>query len=292
MSDKTDKLAIRLIAIITKLNSGERFTAKELAEEFGTSEKTITTDLNKRLNQFLPIVKEKKYYFLESYIIGKLGFNDIRNFAKLSGIKELYPTLEDELLADVLNAKINDSCLVKGGNYEDLSAKSEEFKLLRLAITLKHTLHFVYNNKERLLKPYKLVNNDDIWYLVGDENGKLKTYTFSKISKLSKNNDTFIPKQEFLEIINKNQVNWFSQDKIVVILEIDAKVAEYFQRRELFANQTILKSTKDKLILKTIVSYEEEILKFVRYWIPHIKIIEPEDMQDKLIDGLKNYIDS
>lgn len=40
MSDKSDKLAIRLIAIITKLNSGEKFTVRELAEEFATSEKT------------------------------------------------------------------------------------------------------------------------------------------------------------------------------------------------------------------------------------------------------------
>jgi len=290
MSDKSDKLAIRLIAIITKLNSGERFTVKELVEEFGTSEKTITTDLNKRINQFLPIVREKNYYYMESYAIGKLGFNEIRNFAKLSGIKELYPSLEDELLADVLNAKINDSCLVKGGSYENLTSRDEDFKILRLAITLKHIVHFTYNNKPRVIKPYKLVNIDNLWYLSGDENSKLKTYSFSKISSLRKTEKTFEPNDEFLQIIAKNQSNWFSQDSISVILEIDSSVSEYFLRRELLPNQTILKNTQTSLVLKTTISYEDEILKVVRYWIPHIKIIEPEYLQKKLIDNLNFYI--
>jgi len=290
MSDKSDKLAIRLIAIITKLNSGEKFTVRELAEEFATSEKTITTDLNKRLNQFLPIIRDKNYYYMESYAIGKLGFNDIRNFAKLSGIKELYPTLEDDLLADVLNAKINDSCLVKDGKYENLSNKVEEFKIVRLAITLKHTLTFIYNDKSRVVNPYKLVNNDNIWYLVGDENNKLKTYSFSKISNLSKTENSYLSNSEFVKIINKNEANWFSQDNISVILKIDSKVTDYFLKRKLLANQTILKHTDKALILKTIVSYDEEILRVVRYWMPHIKIIEPEYLQEKLINKLDTYI--
>ena len=290
MSDKSEMLSIRLISIIIKLNSGDKLTTNELAKEFNVSTRTIREDLNNRLSQFLPIVSERNHYFLESYMIGKLGFNDIRNFARLSGIKELYPSLSDDLLADVLNSKINDSCLVKGGKYEDLSDKVEEFKLIRYAITIKHKINFTYNGKPREINPYKLVNNDDIWYLVGDEDDKLKTYSFSKILKLSKTEDSFKPNQEFLNIINKNQANWFSQDVINVTLEIDADVKEYFLRRELLPNQTILKNTKDKLILKTNVSYEEEVLKVVRYWIPHIKIVEPDYLQEKLLNGLDLYL--
>ena len=274
------------------LNDGQRVTAKYLAQEFNVTEKTITTDLNERLSKFLPIVREKNKYFLESFVVGKLGFSDIRNFAKLSGIQELYPTLADDLLADVLNAKINDSCLVKGEKYEDLSAKTEEFKILRLTITLKHIVAFTYNNKPRELKPYKLVNTNGIWYLVGDENSKLKTFTFSKIQKLLNTEKKFAPQREFIDIINKNQANWFSQKSIAVTLQIDAKVAEYFLRRELLPDQTILKHTNKSLVIKTQVSYEDEILKVVRYWLPHIKIIEPEYLQEKLLNELNLYLNS
>jgi len=292
MDNKTDKLAIRFLYIITQLNSGEKLTTKELALKFDVTERIIQKDLNERLNQFLPITKENGKYFLESFLIGKLGYEDIKNFAILSGIKKLYPSLEDRFLSDVLNKKINDSCLVKGGSYEDISDKQEEFDVIRLAITIKHQLQFIYNDKQRIINPYKLVNNDDIWYLVGDEDGQLKTYSFTKITKLLKTENKFQVNREFLEIINKNQANWFSQDSINVILEIGSDVSEYFLRRELLPNQTILSNTKEKLVLQTKVSYEDEILKIVRYWIPHIKIIEPEYLQEKLLNELDSYIKS
>jgi len=292
MKTKTDKLAIRFLYIITQLNQGERLSTKELALKFEVTERIIQKDLNERLSQFLPITKKDGHYFLESFLIGKLGYEDIKNFAMLSGIKKLYPSLEDSFLSDVLNKKINDSCLVKGASYEDISDKQDEFDLIRLAVTIKHQLTFIYNDKQRVINPYKLVNNDDIWYLVGDEDGKLKTYSFTKISSLLKTENKFKPNRDYLEIINKNQANWFSQDSINVILEIDADVSEYFLRRELLPNQTILKNTKEKLILQTKVSYDDEILKVVRYWIPHVTIIEPEYLQEKLLNELYLYINS
>ena len=36
--------------------------------------------------------------------------------------------------------------------------------------------------------------------------------------------------------------------------------------------------------------YEEEVLKVVRYWIPHIKIVEPDYLQEKLLNGLDLYL--
>ncbi len=46
-----DKLATRLAMILQKLNGGEKFTIESLANEFGVSERTIYTDLNKRFSQ-------------------------------------------------------------------------------------------------------------------------------------------------------------------------------------------------------------------------------------------------
>jgi len=119
--------------------------------------------------QFLPITAENGQYYLEAYLLGKLTYDDIRDFALLSGIKKLYPSINDNALSDILNKKVNDAMLVKGGAYEDISSKKFEFNLIRLAIVLKHQICFTYNDKKRLLNPYKLVNNNDIWYLVGDK---------------------------------------------------------------------------------------------------------------------------
>ena len=83
---------------------------------------------------------------------------------------------------------------------------------------------FKYNDKKRKLKPYKLVNNNGIWYLVGDDNSKLKTFTVNKIKNMQLTNKEFTIIDEFKTIIEQNQATWFSQDKIDVILQIDTDV--------------------------------------------------------------------
>ena len=287
---KTDKLAMRLTSIITRLNAGEILSVKELAGEFAVTERSVQKDLNERIMQFLPVTNKNGQYYLEAYLLGKLTYDDIRDFALLSGIKKLYPVMDDNALSDILNKKVADAMLVKGGAYEDISSKKLEFDLIRLAIVLKHQLFFTYNGKQRAVNPYKLVNNNDIWYLVGDESDELKTYSFTKIEKLCKIEKSFIPNSDFTEIINDPHNKWFSQNKLKVILEIDSSVAEYFLRRELLPHQVVLKQTKKKLTVQTTVAYDEEILKIVRYWIPNIKIIEPFELDEKLREGLSTYL--
>jgi len=87
-----DTIATRLSIILNKFNSGEKFSVDDLVDEFGVTRRTVQRDLNDRLS-YLPIKKSGKYYSLEEYYLGKLNFDDIKNFAILSGIKELYPTL-------------------------------------------------------------------------------------------------------------------------------------------------------------------------------------------------------
>lgn len=287
---KTDKLAMRLTSIITRLNAGEILSVKELADEFAVTQRSIQKDLNERVMQFLPITAENGQYYLEAYLLGKLTYDDIRDFALLSGIKKLYPSMDDNALSDILNKKINDAMLVKGGAYEDISSKKKEFDLIRLAIVLKHQIFFTYNDKKRLLNPYKMVNNNDIWYLVGDEKGELKTYSFTKIEKLCKTEKSFTPNSDFKEIINDPNNKWFSKNRIKAILEIDSNVAEYFLRRELLPHQVVLKQTKKRLTVQTTVAYDEEILRIVRYWIPYIKIVEPYELDEKLREDLSSYL--
>lgn len=61
-------------------------------------------------------------------------------------------------------------------------------------------------------------------------------------------------------------------------------------RRELLPNQNILRYTNKSIILKTTVSYDEEILKIVRYWMPHIQIQEPEYLREKLFQSLEMFM--
>ena len=290
VKESHDKIANRLALILTKFNGGERFTVDDLVVEFNVNKRTIQRDLNERL-QFLPLVREHDYYFLDSYALGKLNFEDIKNFAVISGIKSLYPSLSNGFITDILNSKINKAYLVRNQSFESLQHKTDEFENVSAAILNHSCIKLHYNEKQREVNPYKLVSNNGIWYLAADEDGVLKTYTFNKISNLKVLEDKkFVPNNEFVKMIDKNEINWFSQTTIEVTLAIDNSAKEYFLRKGTLANKKIIEQTEDKLILSTKVSYDDEIINIVKYWLPYIKIISPSYLQEKLNNTLQEYL--
>ena len=290
MKASREILTQRLIGILTKLNHGDRVTFKDLSNEYGVSLRTIQRDFENGLS-YLPIKKEKNFYFLEPYALGTLSFDDIKNFAAISGVKHLFPALSDDFIIDILNTRIHSAYLIKPNAYEDITSKSEQFKLLSVAILENVSIRCSYKNKSRFLNPYKLVNHHGIWYLVADDEGVLKNFSFSKIFDLNiLKKKYFKPKKDFIETLNKPDSNWFSQTMFDVILEISPSVGSYFLERKILPNQTVLKHTSSALILKTKVSYDEEILRIVQYWLPYIKIIEPTHLQEKLNDLLTGYL--
>lgn len=291
MKKSHDTLAYRLSVILAKFNGGESFTAKELSEEFNVSERTIQRDINDRLF-FMPIEKKGDRYSMHSYALGKLSFKDIKSFAVLSGVSRLYPELTNEFVTDILNFKLNSAYLVKNQNFEDIGGKKEWFESLSAAIVKNSPVSFSYADKQREANPYKLINNNGIWYLLAEEEGKLKNFTFSKIKKFIWKDDTktFSPKKEFLEQIAKNDTNWFSDELIEVILQIDNEAKEYFLRKEILPNKKIVEQNDEYLVVSTKVSYADEILRLVKYWIPYIRIISPIYLQERLEKVLREYI--
>lgn len=128
-----DKIGTRLAIILEKLNCGESFSVKELSDEFNVTVRTIQKDLNQRLS-YLPIKKDKTRYALEEYYLGKLNFQDIKNFATLSSIKDLYPSLEENFLKNLLDSTINSAYTIKGQSYEDTTDAKKLFSFFEKAI--------------------------------------------------------------------------------------------------------------------------------------------------------------
>ena len=285
-----DTVATRLALILTKLNESQKLDVTELAEEFNVTKRTIQRDLNDRLS-FLPLKKENNLYSLEEFYLGKLKSEDIKNFAAICGVKELFPNLDNSFLMHILDNSLNQAYLIKGYNYEDLSYQTTQFQEVEQAILEQKLISFEYNQKQREVKPYKLVNNKGIWYLVGVECDILKTFSFKKIKNLQQREGTFLKEKEIEAIIKDEQTLWFSQKKIEIVLKVDSSVAYYFQRRALLPYQKIVKELENgDLLVECKVSFEEEILKIVRYWIPNVTIISPTLLQEKLKNTLSEYL--
>ena len=284
-----DLLAKRLAYILTKLNNGERFTLKELALEFNVDTKTISRDLKERLI-YIPIKKEGNYYFLEDYVLGKLNLEDIKNFATISGIKSLYPTLTNQFLTEILENKINKAFLVKNSGFEMIENKKDDFEKLSRAIINHHVVEFNYKDKEKIVEPYKLINSNGVWYLCANDSGKLKTYSFTKIENLKTKEDKFNINSELLKEIERDEINWFSNELKEVQLKIDNSAKDYFLRKKVLSNMKIIEETTEYFIVSTKISFDDEIINLVKYWIPYIEIISPNDLAEKLNNILNSYI--
>ena len=290
-----ERLADRLANILTKLNMGYQLSIKELASEFGVSTRTISRDFD-RLNTYLPLLQdnETKRYYLESNYLGKIAPKDIRNFAQLSGIGHLYPSLDMSFLRELLDSRSHQIYNVKGYSFEDASQFKELFKVIGKAIQEHSQIGFVYKGEPRLVQPYRLIHHHGSWYLAAVRKDQLRTYRISHIQLMHATHEypQFIPDQDIVKVVEDDDSIWFGQDKQEIILSIDSQVAFYFKQRSILPEQQIVRELGDGgLLVSSKINHDMQLLPLIRFWIPHLKIVNPERLQDEMEKGLKEYLE-
>ena len=289
-----ERLADRLANILTKLNMGYQLNIKELAEEFGVSTRTISRDFD-RLNTYLPLLQdnETKRYYLESNYLGKIAPKDIRNFAQLSGIGHLYPSLDMSFLRELLDSRSHQIYNVKGYSFEDASQFKELFKVIGKAIQEHSQIGFVYKGEPRLVQPYRLIHHHGSWYLAAVRKDQLRTYRISHIQLMHSphENSQFVPDPNIVKLVENDDSIWFGQDKQEIILSIDSQVAFYFKQRSILPEQQIVKELNDGgLLVSSKINHDMQLLPLIRFWIPHLKIVNPVELQQEIEEGLKEYL--
>lgn len=294
-TDDRETLVYRLAQILIKLNQGEKLNPHTLAEEFGVNLRTIQRDLNERF-AYLPLQKSEGLYHLDQTFLGKLNTRDIERFASLAGVRGLFPSLSDNFLRDIFDSRVQAALLVKGHHYENLSGKELQFRELEKAIIARHQIAFEYDKPEGFrsylaVSPYKLLNNKGVWYLAAVDEGKLKTFCFTKIKQIRILETIFLWDSAVEILLTEDDGIWLSDVKQEVVLKIDKMAAGYFKRRQLIANQIIVKELEDGgLIVSAKIGHPNQILPIVRYWIPYARIISPEYLQQELEAELSNYL--
>lgn len=297
MNDRShDTLVYRLAQMLVKLNQGEKLDPQALADEFGVNLRTIQRDLNERF-AYLPLVKTDGRYHLDPVFLGKLSTRDVERFASLAGVRGLFPSLSDEFLRDIFDARMQAALLVKGHHYEDLAGKEAAFRLLEQAIVARRHVAFEYRKDEGLVPyegvaPYKLVNLKGIWYLAARDGEKLKTFSFAKIERVRMLETRFEADPGVEQKLVEEDGIWMGEEKREIVLKVAKEVAGYFKRRKLIANQVIEKELEDGgLLVSAKVGHPNQVLPIVRYWVPHLRVISPEGLQAEIERELKSYLD-
>jgi predicted DNA-binding transcriptional regulator YafY len=286
MSDNTQKLAQRLADIIKRLYFGERLSTKTIAQEYGVSIRTAQNDIE-RLS-VLPLEKEGDAYYLDDFFRGTLSFDDVRNFATVCGMRELFPSLDDGFIRDILNEKISRAVEVRH-LLEKRPVDKSLFERLSAAIYRRQVVAFTYNDKYRIVHPYKLVHNNGVWYLLGMET-KLKYFALSKIKRLEVMEDTFEHDASVLALMEKNETRWISENVVEVQLQVHKSIAEYFLRKALLHNQTVTGEDSQYLYIDAKIAFENEFIGLVKFWTPYVLILSPQRLQEQVNEDLLRYL--
>lgn len=289
-----ERLADRLANILTKLNMGSQLSIKELASEFGVSTRTISRDFD-RLSAYLPLLQDEasKTYYLELNYLGKISTKDIRNFAQLSGISHLYPSLDITFLRELLDSRAHQIYSAKGNSFEDASQFKELFSVFGKAIQEHRQIGFLYKGEPRLVQPYRLIHHHGSWYLAATRKGQLRTYRLFHIQFTHSKHEysLFIPDRDVIKKVEDDDSIWFGENKKEVILSINNEVAIYFKLRRLLPEQQILKELNNGgLLVSSHINHNMQLLPLVRHWIPHVKIVDPEELQQELEIELRKYL--
>ncbi|MDC4644019.1 helix-turn-helix transcriptional regulator [Acinetobacter baumannii] len=289
-----ERLAERLVKIIVKLNSGEKLSVHELAQEFKTHPRTIQRDFERLEITELPLVRDEvtKRVYLNPMALGNYGVQDIIHFAQISGVHKLYPKLNVSFLRGILDQHKRPTYIAKGYSYEDTSLFTEHFKQLNTAIQQRKQIQFLYKNVIRNVLPYRVIHHHGSWYLAATEQEELKTYRLSRISNISISQDhIFEHDADVLQLLDNEDSIWFGLEKTEVVLTVQADVAMHFLQRALLPEQQVIKQLEDGgLLISSQISHYQQILPLVRYWIPHVKIVNPVELQEELEGELRGYL--
>ncbi|WP_267436789.1 helix-turn-helix transcriptional regulator [Vibrio parahaemolyticus] len=278
MNEKSEKLALRLGDILTRLYRGEVLSISWLVEEYGVSEKTLRRDFNQRLAN-APIVKVEGGYRLETQVH--------------SGTTTTQRILDESGLSSLLPSKFNISTspttvLFKNPRIEDSQKYDGIFAQLGNAITSRTIIDLTY--QDRLIPqvhPYRLVNDRGIWYLSGVASGQLYSYRLAKISQIHTTEDKYNPEPKVLENIRRVGMEWLTAENADVLLQVDAEVASRFVDDVILPNQQVLKELSDgSLLVSSRVSKLGEIMPILKQWMPRIEVLSPTTLKLELMREL------
>jgi predicted DNA-binding transcriptional regulator YafY len=283
-----DTLALRLAAMLLKLNQGQALSRQDLADEFGVTERTVYRDLN-RLGRAIDRRPDGLYEVAPAYR-GKFQTKDLEFLARLAGIDGLFPSDGGRTLPSLLDEGNQCVFLVKGQQYDVTPPAGKMFYELASAVRDRVSCRIAYSGKSRVVYPYRLVNHVGVWYLAAEQDHALRTFSLHRIESVTVLSSPFNPKVQFTDQIQNNDGVWYGDPDIEVTLSVAAGAAHFFRRQRWVPGQEIIEEDTDgSLLILSRVTSSRQIAPIVRYWIPDVHVLEPAWLRDEIAASLVAY---
>lgn len=297
---KREQEILTLLHNAKQVNKG--YTIKHLSELLDVCRKTIARDFDK----------------LDNFVIRKGNTWYLRDNINSQNSDELILKILDEMARSVggdFSSRAHDLLMrvisqVNNPIYANLNAEKlniddiKTFQTLESALNKKVEITFRYkkdskNAKNFCVKPLKVAFFDGFWYLLafdisGTKSGTkevFKKFYIKDISDIVVSERVFEVSIKIQERLKSAHNVWFQLGKTTKVnLLIDKSVSKYFLRKPMPTQILKGKHTNGDLEIQIEISHEMEITPLIFYYLPHIKVLSPTHLQDKVISTLKEYL--
>ncbi|MFP9432165.1 helix-turn-helix transcriptional regulator [Enterobacter sp. LM3] len=282
--------AERLVDILVELHLNGVVNRSALMEKFKITERTVYRDLN----ALSPIVEHTgnglyRLIHTAQSTYGQGLHHTISNFLNADNF---FPERNTDFWQKLESRVDENHILILGNDAEHTVQRDIRRHLSKIEKSIKNrnVCQIVYKGKTRLINPYKLINQKNIWYLQATENSRLKSFSLSQISWLDIQKSTFMPEEHVIELLEKRLDPWVSESTFEVKVFINRNISHYFQRRNLLPEQELLGEESGGVTLRCLAAHENQILPLLFYWLPNIQILEPVWLKEKFVKTLEDYL--
>lgn len=296
----------RLFEIIYILLDKKIITAKELAERFEVSMRTIYRDIDTLSAAGIPVYTSKGkgggISIMDNFVLDKSMFSEQEQNEILMSLQSLnavkVPDLEPVL--DKLSVFFNK----QGMNWIDVdfsrwgsdNSEREKFNLLKRGILNQTIVTFDYfssygEKTERTVEPLKLLFKGQGWYLYGF----CKAKSDFRIFKITRIKNLCCLKEPFNKDIPKDvwsNSEAYSPRMITLILRIEAKMA--YRLYDEFDPEAISKNADGSFTATATFPEDEWVYGYVLSYGNYAEVLEPQHLREiikrKYQEGLKKYL--
>ncbi|MCU6668321.1 WYL domain-containing protein [Enterobacteriaceae bacterium H4N4] len=280
VTSKHSLLIERLCETFGALYQGNIIDKNWFCERFDVTERTAYRDLA-RLSHVLEEVSPGRYK-LSKHLLPALHVGHLAEFASFTGVSHLFPHSDGRSLRKRM--KSADNLTIRGASSRENRLLSDLMDNLDRAISALKTVTFSYRGKSRVVQPYRLINHYGLWYLAGVEAGRLKAFELARITRFNLSDVHFYADDAVREELDTTTGIHFGA-RIDATLWVSAHAAQYVTRRALFPSQHIVQTHPDgSLTLATTNNDKHTLFRWLRYWLPDIRILEPASLKESFAD--------
>jgi len=294
----------RLFEIVYILMQKRKITAKELADKFEVSTRTIYRDIETLSRANIPIYanqgKDGGIGLLDEYVLNKTILSEEEQnqilFA-LQGMKKVGRQDEKDILgklSTLFNKKVDDWISIDFSNWSKDNAQEKRFDKIKLAILNKQLMEFIYYNSngeesKRVVEPLQIWFKDKAWYLVSycqlkEDYRVFKVARIKEIKILEEHFERELPKEKKKEKDNFKSIS----------LELEIRKEMAYRVYDEFENEEINKKEDGDFIVKVEYPENEWVYGYILSFGEYAKVLKPNYaktiIKNKLQKTLKNYL--